>query len=103
MPQPGHRLIFIGLIPSARKLLARKLDDYCPRERPTAFDDFDVFVDADHVAAEAVEDLQVAGSFVLVVAVPIVDENLHDDERLGLGHERPPRLDVNDTQNVTTR
>jgi hypothetical protein len=46
--------------------------------------------------AEFVEDLEVAGGFVLVVLVPVVDRDLHDDERLlfgheFFGHERSPR------------
>jgi hypothetical protein len=34
----------------------------------------------------------VTGRFVLAVAIPVVDRDLDDDERLGFGHDRSPRL-----------
>jgi hypothetical protein len=43
----------------------------------------------------------VIGSSVPAVAIPIVDHDLHDDERLYFGHKRSPRLSV-DADNVCT-
>jgi hypothetical protein len=42
----------------------------------------------------------VIGKSVLPVAIRIIDNDLHDDERLYFGHERSPRW-VLDADNIT--